>query len=128
MSRYTFLARSKQESRSQPSQDFLSFRCVVAFAGEDLQILIGGFDLEFAEFSVLGRIGGVVTQGVLAAELLRDFIEWLHEFFLRVCRKHPAACFFGWLVCCSRGRDQSRVGDENYVTDRVGSLGGLDGL
>src|ERR1700741_919704 len=55
----------------------LSFGGVVAFAGQNPQVMVSGFDFHFAEFSVLRRVCRIVAQRILAAQFFRDFIEGL---------------------------------------------------
>src|SRR5713101_9517109 len=66
---------------------------VVAFAGENLQVAVGHFDFDFAEFSVARGVCRVVSEGVLAAQLLGNLIERLHQFLLRADRDHAPAGF-----------------------------------
>src|SRR5437879_2893113 len=51
------------------------FRRVVAFARQDLQILLGGFHLDLAELSIRPRVCGIVAQRILAAQLLRNLVK-----------------------------------------------------
>ena len=54
------------------------FRRVVALASEDLQVVIGRFDFQLAEFSVLRRVSRIVAQRVLAAQLFRNLVKGFH--------------------------------------------------
>src|SRR6267154_293365 len=48
---------------------------VVAFAGQDFQIVIVHLDFDLAEFSIMGRIRRIVAKRVLAAQFLGDLVK-----------------------------------------------------
>src|SRR5713101_8595203 len=66
---------------------------VVAFAGENPEVAIGHFDFDFAEFSIARGVCRVVAERILAAQLLGNLIESLHQFLFRADRDHAPAGF-----------------------------------
>src|SRR6266550_2998023 len=114
------------EFRSPPNHEFLSFRRVVAFAGEDLQVVLGRFHFDFAEFSVLGRIGRIVAQRILAAELLGNLVKGFRELLFRPNGNHAPAGLLRQFVRYSRVAAISRVHDEQDMNHRIRALRRFD--
>src|ERR1700681_834320 len=91
------------------------FWSVVAFAGEDLQVVLGRFHFDFAEFSVLGRVARIVAQGILAAEFLGNLVKGFRELLFRPNRNHAPAGLLRQFVRHARVAAKSRVHDEQDV-------------
>ena len=72
---------------------------VIAFAGQDFQFVIGGFDFNFAEFSVARSVARVVAQGVLQSELVGNFVKRFLQLFLRTDRNHAPAGLVRQFFC-----------------------------
>src|SRR5579859_792849 len=111
-----------------PIVDGSAFGSVVAFAGQDFVVVIRDLNLDFPEFAVAGRVGRIVAECVLAAELFGDLIEGGHEVFFVVDDDHAAARFVGDFLGNAAVGAVARVIDEKDVDDGIGALGGLDGL
>src|ERR1700682_1535937 len=79
-------------------RELLSLGCVVAFAGQHLQIGVGHVDFDFAKFSVMRRVRRIVAERVLAAELFGNLIEGFGQVLFGIDRNRATAGLFGGLV------------------------------
>src|SRR6266550_4987722 len=119
-------ASSVGTSSSPKASEDSPFWRVVAFAGEDLQVVLGRFHFDFAEFSVLGRIGRIVAQRILAAELLGNLVKGFRELLFRPNGNHAPAGLLRQFVRYSRVAAISRVHDEQDMNHRIRALGRFD--
>src|SRR5437016_8821110 len=127
-------------SLSEVDKSLLGLNRVVALARLHLQVLVGGADLKFTERTVLFRIGGRVTDRVLAAHLFLNLAEDVVERGLAVHLEHAPASVVGHAAQHSLAAPAPQVdGAEaaavrarifiiDAVNDRVGLLRVLDGL
>src|ERR1035438_10634090 len=91
----------------------LFFRSVIAFAGEDSQVVIGRFHFDLAEYSVARIVRRIVAEGVLAAEFFGNFIEGLRKFFLRRNGNYAAPGFITQpLRGAHVGAAETTIGDQ----------------
>ena len=128
--------RAPVRMSSKPSVIVVGRR-VVTLAGLYFPILIRGLDLELAERTVFGRIGGSVADGVLAAHLFLQLVKRVPQRQLAIDMEHMSASVFRHLA--QRGVAAS---GENHavpqvepsihvvktINKRVGFLRGFDGL
>src|SRR5229473_7618168 len=67
---------------------------VITFAGQNLQIVVGHIDFDFAKFSVVRRVRWIVAERVLAAQFLGNLIERFGKVLFGIDRNGAAAGFF----------------------------------
>src|SRR4029077_21051547 len=81
---------------------------------------------DFAEFAVAVVVGGIVAEGVLAAQFLGNLVEGLFQLFFGVDVDHATAGIIGQAPSRSSIGAIARVGDEQHVNHGVGTLGSLN--
>src|ERR1022692_2424559 len=97
--RSTLNTRCASTSRRATScSALLGLSRVVAFAHLHLQVLVRHLDRQFAERAVPFRVSRGVSNGVLAAHFVLQFLEGVVEGMLAVHLKHPAAGLAGHLL------------------------------
>ena len=94
--RYAFKIETGKRQARRPVLP-VGLACEVAFAGLNFPFLISGADFDAAEASVFHRIGGCVSDSVLAAQLILKLLEGVLQRHLTIDMKDVAAGIFGTL-------------------------------